>query len=67
MEGMSMISKIYVSDWVITMNLWNVKGDSPVARLSKRHTRHYAIRNKERDREREIMQYMPGFHIFLNV
>jgi hypothetical protein len=44
-----MISKIYVSDWVITMNFWDVKGDSPVTKLSNRHTRHCAITTKERE------------------
>ena len=47
---MSMISKIYVSDWVITINLWDLKCDSPVTKLSKKHTRHYAIGTKERER-----------------
>jgi len=45
-----MISKIYVSDWVITMNFWDMKGDSTVKKLSNRHTRHYAITTKETER-----------------
>jgi hypothetical protein len=63
-----MISKIYVSDCVITMNLWNLKGYSPVTKLSNRHTRHYDIATKEREREREkerdVMQNMQGFNFF---
>jgi hypothetical protein len=62
-----MISKIYVSDWVITMNLTDLKGDSPVTKLSNRHTRHYAIGTKERERDREVIQNMPRFHIFQNI
>jgi hypothetical protein len=34
MELMSMISKIYVTDWVITMNFWDMKNDSPVTKLT---------------------------------
>jgi hypothetical protein len=62
-----MISKICVSDWATTMNFWDLKCDLPVTKLSNRPKRHYAIRTKEREREREVMQNMPGFHIFRNV
>jgi hypothetical protein len=50
MERMTIISKIYVSDWVITMNFWDMKGDSLVTKLSNRHKRHYAITTTERER-----------------
>jgi len=60
---MSMISKLYVSDWVITVNLWDLE-DSPVTKLV---TGIQDTMPLETRRVKEFTQNMPVFHIFRNV
>ena len=58
---MSKISKIYVSEWFITIKLWDIKGDSIVTQLRKRHTRHSSHSNLGMQ---DVMQNMRGLYIF---